>query len=246
MSTISDAIRAHHRELATMLSGYVRALEEETTGEQAGELARFLRSDLLPHARGEDAHLYPVMDTLIAAHGSPTATMKVDHEWIERYISQIAEYARTLQLGTPAEQANAREHLLRSAQQLEAILEMHTEKEERVYLPLFDAHLPLAEQQRVLDDMHGEASEAVSTASPKLDELDVRPLPPAQRHALIFSKFEALQPGDAFMLVNDHDPKPLYYQLNFEYRGALVWDYIEQGPDVWRVSVGKGANTGAN
>ena len=69
--------------------------------------------------------------------------------------------------------------------------------------------------------------------------LDVRTVPPAQRHPLIFQTFNALQPGEAFMLVNDHDPKPLYYQFKFEKEGQFTWDYVEQGPEVWRVQVGK-------
>lgn len=74
--------------------------------------------------------------------------------------------------------------------------------------------------------------------------LDVRPLPPAQRHALIFQRFAGLQPGEAFVLVNDHDPKPLYYQFKFEHEGQFSWDYLEQGPEVWRVSIGRVATPG--
>lgn len=69
--------------------------------------------------------------------------------------------------------------------------------------------------------------------------LDVRQLPPAKRHPLIFQTFEALKPRDAFILVNDHDPKPLYYQFKFEQEGRFSWDYLEQGPEVWRVRIGK-------
>ena len=69
--------------------------------------------------------------------------------------------------------------------------------------------------------------------------LDVRAVPPAKRHPLIFQTFDALQPGEAFMLVNDHDPRPLYYQFAFEKAGQLTWDYEEEGPEVWRVRVGK-------
>ncbi|MER3514440.1 MAG: hemerythrin [Chloroflexota bacterium] len=69
--------------------------------------------------------------------------------------------------------------------------------------------------------------------------LDVRSVPPPQRHPLIFQTFEGLQPGEAFILVNDHDPRPLYYQFKFEREGGFVWDYLEQGPEVWRVRIGK-------
>ncbi len=71
--------------------------------------------------------------------------------------------------------------------------------------------------------------------------LDVRAVPPARRHTLIFETFEALKPGEAFTLVNDHDPKPLYYQFQAERAGTFRWEYAEQGPEVWRVLIGKTA-----
>jgi uncharacterized protein (DUF2249 family) len=69
--------------------------------------------------------------------------------------------------------------------------------------------------------------------------LDVRQLPPPQRHALIFATYEKLAGGEGFVLVNDHDPKPLYYQFQAERPGEVSWDYLEQGPDVWRVRIGR-------
>ncbi len=71
--------------------------------------------------------------------------------------------------------------------------------------------------------------------------VDVRPLAPAQRHPLIFGTFEDLMPGQSFVLVNDHDPKPLYYQFAAERTGEFTWDYLEQGPEVWRVRIAKTA-----
>lgn len=76
------------------------------------------------------------------------------------------------------------------------------------------------------------------------DTLDVRTIPPAQRHPAIFQRFLALPDGGGFVLVNDHDPKPLYYQLNFEYSGQLGWDYLERGPAVWRVRISRVAASG--
>ena len=70
-------------------------------------------------------------------------------------------------------------------------------------------------------------------------ELDVRREPPARRHELIFKTYEGLEPGAAFVLVNDHDPKPLYYQFAAEQPDRFSWDYLEQGPDVWRVRIGR-------
>lgn len=67
--------------------------------------------------------------------------------------------------------------------------------------------------------------------------LDVRTLPPRDRHALIFEKLEALPVAGALELINDHDPKPLHYQLVAEYPGQFAWEYLEAGPDVWRVRI---------
>ncbi len=69
--------------------------------------------------------------------------------------------------------------------------------------------------------------------------IDVREMPPRERHPRIFSTFDSLAPGQAFLLVNDHDPKPLYYQFAAERAGQFTWDYLEQGPKVWRVRIGK-------
>lgn len=70
-------------------------------------------------------------------------------------------------------------------------------------------------------------------------ELDVRRYAPAERHRLIFDAYEALKPGDAFILVNDHDPKPLYYQFEAEMQGRFRWEYLQRGPDEWKVLIGK-------
>jgi uncharacterized protein (DUF2249 family) len=76
-------------------------------------------------------------------------------------------------------------------------------------------------------------------ASANATIIDVRSLVPAQRHARIFQLVNELSPGASFVLVNDHDPKPLYYQLEAEYPGQFSWTYVESGPEVWRVEIGK-------
>lgn len=69
--------------------------------------------------------------------------------------------------------------------------------------------------------------------------LDVRLIPPRERHPMIFSTFDQLQPGDAILLVNDHDPKPLYYQFQAEMPGQFDWAYKESGPETWQVEIRK-------
>jgi uncharacterized protein (DUF2249 family) len=72
-------------------------------------------------------------------------------------------------------------------------------------------------------------------------ELDVRDLPPARRHEIIFSTYHALPPAAGFVLVNDHDPKPLQYQFAAEHNGQYTWDELQTGPEVWKVRIGKTA-----
>ncbi len=79
----------------------------------------------------------------------------------------------------------------------------------------------------------------MSNASKDASVVDVRALPPAQRHQKIFQLVNDLAVGGSFILVNDHDPKPLYYQLEAEYPKQFSWTYLDRGPAVWRVEIGK-------
>lgn len=72
--------------------------------------------------------------------------------------------------------------------------------------------------------------------------VDVRTIAPRDRHPLIFGTFSKLLPGEALLLVNDHDPKPLYYQFQAEHGGEFRWEYLESGPDVWRVRIDRVAS----
>jgi uncharacterized protein (DUF2249 family) len=71
--------------------------------------------------------------------------------------------------------------------------------------------------------------------------LDLRQIAPPQRHALIFSTFEALLPGQSLELVNDHNPAPLNNQFEMRAAGQFSWNALESGPEVWRVQIGKNA-----
>lgn len=72
-----------------------------------------------------------------------------------------------------------------------------------------------------------------------LEPLDVRTIPPSVRHATIFGILERLSPGEAFSIVNDHDPAPLRRQIEARYPGAYSWAYIVPGPDFWQVEIGR-------
>ncbi len=68
-------------------------------------------------------------------------------------------------------------------------------------------------------------------------ELDVRTIPPRDKHPTIFRTFDSLAAGESMVLINDHDPKPLRYQLAAEHPDQFHWTYEAEGPDVWRVKI---------
>lgn len=72
-----------------------------------------------------------------------------------------------------------------------------------------------------------------------VNKFDVRPYPPAKRHDMVFEAFEDLNPGEAFVFINDHDPKPLYYQMEAENDVPFNWEYLEVMPEEWKVKVMK-------
>ncbi|MFQ5340379.1 MAG: hemerythrin domain-containing protein [Anaerolineae bacterium] len=180
MSQVTKAIRNHHRELVNTLAAQVAALVESRPDADPRAMATFLSDELLPHAIGEERHLYPVVEPLVKAHGRATTTMSVDHEFIEEYIRQIGQTVQALQSAVQDERPALETQLQRLALQLEAVLQVHLEKEERVYLPLFEQYLSEEEQQLVLDGMHAAYEEPAT--DPKI--VDVRQVPPPQRHPL--------------------------------------------------------------
>lgn len=66
---------------------------------------------------------------------------------------------------------------------------------------------------------------------------DVREISCREKHALIFKRWTELPVGAHFVLVNDHDPVPLYYQFAGQFPGAFTWEYLAQGPEEFQVKI---------
>ncbi|HET7411160.1 MAG TPA: DUF2249 domain-containing protein [Pararhizobium sp.] len=79
----------------------------------------------------------------------------------------------------------------------------------------------------------------MTTATEAPEVYDIRSLVPMDRHSKIFELVNGLEEGGSFIFVNDHDPKPLYYQLEAEYPKQFSWTYLERGPEAWRVEIGR-------
>jgi uncharacterized protein (DUF2249 family) len=68
--------------------------------------------------------------------------------------------------------------------------------------------------------------------------LDVVPIAPKDRFASIMSEWEALSTSETLELTVDHDPSCMYYTLRAtQGEQAFAFEYIERGPEVWRVLV---------
>jgi len=69
--------------------------------------------------------------------------------------------------------------------------------------------------------------------------IDVTIIEPKRKHPTIFENFDLLKSGEGFIIHNDHDPKPLYYQLLGERGNIFTWEYLEEGPEWWKVKIAK-------
>lgn len=67
--------------------------------------------------------------------------------------------------------------------------------------------------------------------------IDVRPMPPPERHEAIRGLLVGLATGETPRLVNDHDPAPLHYQLDVTRAGQFRWAYAESGPETRRSDI---------
>lgn len=138
----TEPIRREHRELLERLDAFRATLDALAGGLTPRNRARlhegetFLEQTLKPHAGWEEARLYPFVDSVVRAHGAPSATMIVDHREL---VARIDAF-RALAAGVGSANAAERERLRILGYELDAILRLHFRKEEEVYLALLDAH----------------------------------------------------------------------------------------------------------
>jgi len=73
-----------------------------------------------------------------------------------------------------------------------------------------------------------------------MKELDLRAVPVNERSPdKIINAWKELNQGEALRLINDHDPKPLRYMFQIEFKDSFAWEYKQQGPEVWIVEIKK-------
>lgn len=76
-----------------------------------------------------------------------------------------------------------------------------------------------------------------------MEELDVRSIAPP-KHTVIREKLARLSAGERLRILNDHDPRPLKLQLDRDFPGIYSFEYVESGPEIWRIDIVKRAEAG--
>lgn len=67
--------------------------------------------------------------------------------------------------------------------------------------------------------------------------VDAREYEAKDKHPTIFGAFDSLGAGEVMELIND--PRPLHYQFIMKMPEQFEWEYLEEGPEVWRVAITK-------
>ena len=82
-----------------------------------------------------------------------------------------------------------------------------------------------------------------TTSDPEDQMLDVRGMRKPDKHPTIFATYDALPVGDAFVLVNDHDPRHLREEFETRHAGGFGWEYLNREMRDWRIRITKLAGT---
>lgn len=187
------------------------------------EATRFIDQEVRVHNEKEEKVLFPVIEQVVPY--GPTAVMREEHRQLWDALGELTAAIEALQAN--ATDAERLTRLVRPAMFIYTLLSDHIAKEN-------DILYPMAEQWLSPEQM-AEVAKAMDTRYAAT--VDARPLPAPKKHPAIFETFERLKPGEVMLLVNDHDPKPLYYQFAAERPGQFEWAYLQSGPEVWQVEI---------
>jgi uncharacterized protein (DUF2249 family) len=224
-------IEAENDRLLAALRPKTALLTELRLGHDAFDTARaaladFCASDLLRHLRATEEILY-----------SPAAGAAETRLLVRSLRATVAALDDRVDRLAAVDDKDAAAAL---AHGIEAVLTVHLAVERAVLLPAL-AGLPGVDLPALAAD-RTTLLEGGRLNDP--DSIDVRPIPHGQRHPRIFGRYARLAPGESFTLVNNHDPKPLRREFEATHPGDFTWDYLESGPEQWRVRIGRTADRG--
>jgi len=247
-----EAVKNHHAHLAGALAAHVESLVEAAArndlpaaGAAASALVRWCDAELIPHALAEEQVMYP------PAHEDPRAALLVD--------AMMAEHRDLAALVEAIAKSDEPVRAAASAQALRSLFDSHLVKENEQILPLLAGSSTVSVAD-ILDGMHellgvkdhaevaatyadadaecgcgGECGCGHQHPDAVMPELDARDVPHAIRHATIFGALDSVRTGSGLVLVAPHDPLPLLAQLEQRSPGLFSVDYLQRGPESWRV-----------
>ena len=217
---VIDAIARHHGaladELRTRTAAVIDGARSGSYPAPVADLVAWFTTELLPHAHAEEIALYSAGSRLEATR------LLVD--------GMVAEHRALESLVIDLTNASDPFTVVAAAAAAQALFAVHLAKENDLLLPALDA--AAIDLEAALTGMH-EMLGGLSHPA----ELDVRSLPHGGRHEIVFARLNDLPVGETFVILNDHDPKPLRYQTESLWPGRFTWGYLEAGPLLWRVAI---------
>lgn len=257
--TATEQLRTEHKaiRIALILLDILRnKIENEGIAdvEKLEKLAEFFSVfvDKCHHGKEENM-LFPKLEKIgIPRENGPIGVMLTEHEFGRDYIRIINESIKSYKVRPDG---STLEKMVEAIKGYIDLLEQHIYKENNILFAMADMHLSDEIQKELFEkfemfeineigpqkheEFHKMLNEVKRELLGEAKILDVRDIPPVQRHGFILEEFGKLNPSDSFILVNDHDPKPLYYQFQAEKEGKFGWEYISTGPTIWSVRITK-------
>jgi len=206
--------------------------------EKLKEIAHHLVEAESHHQREEEA-LFPAIEKHDITE--PPQIMKMDHVEFRKRKQELYQLAQNpLEYSFPALKAKISE----LGEYLTKELESHIFKEDNILYQIALQVLTPEEWEKVKRDCDKIGyccftPEDRQKEGKEMVELDLRSIMPFERHELIFQKWDSLKPGETLQIINDHDPKPLRYQFEAEYKNQYEWEYVQKGPKDWIVKIKK-------
>ncbi len=257
--TATEQLKAEHKAIRTaliLLDILRNKIESEGVAdiEKLERLAEFFSifADKCHHGKEENM-LFPELERVgIPRENGPIGVMLAEHELGRDYIRIINESIKSYKANPDSP---VLEKMIEAIKGYIDLLEQHIYKENNVLFVIADMNLSDETQKELFEkfeefelneigpqkheELHKMLNEVKHELLGKAKILDVRDIPPVQRHTFILEEFDKLNPSDSFILVNDHDPKPLYYQFQAEKEGKFDWEYISSGPTIWSIKITK-------
>jgi uncharacterized protein (DUF2249 family)/hemerythrin-like domain-containing protein len=178
------------------------------------------------HHRREEEVIFPRLERL--GIREPPELMRQDHERLrrrEQRLTALAEQATVGDLDFPLWRCEIVDH----GQYLVRELSSHILKEDNVLYRTALQAFSGEEWRKVRSE-----SDAIGYGAPAAEvALDMRTVPLLQRQARIMSAWRELPTGAELRLINDREPKPLYYLFQATQHGRFQWRYEKEGPEEW-------------